>query len=177
MDFQTLFRRGMKREIPPLLDGPAGPSFDLGASGKFVAPGATPLGLPDWNFPRDRIPADDGSVAVLHAYHFLEHLPSTTAILLLREAERVLVVGGVLNFSIPYYSSVLAIQDLTHHSFWCEETFNILFNIDPLYGYDPAGSRGMSGGTDAPWRLRVHFLIIAGIVSRNMALVGQIVKL
>jgi hypothetical protein len=160
--FQKLFALGMKRSLPELLTC-EGPSFDCGASGRHVAPGATPLGPPDWRIPRDAIPAADGAVATIHAYHFLEHLTGDEAVFFLREVERVLIPHrGVMNFSIPYYNTVLAAQSLEHKSLWCEETFKKLFEEDTFEYY-------------GKWRLRVHFLIIAGVVSRNLALVGQLV--
>ena len=38
--------------------------------------------------------------------------------------------GGVLNFSVPYYTTTLAIQNLEHKSFWCEDTLKNLFEDD-----------------------------------------------
>jgi hypothetical protein len=164
MNIQQLFKLGMKRDIPDLLEFP-GKSFDIGASGKSVAPGATPLGLPEWSFPRDKIPAESNSVATLHCYHFLEHLTGDDAIAFLREAERVMIPGNsVLNFVVPYFSSPLQAQDITHKSAWMEETFRNLF--DNHY-YDPAGE----------WKLREHTVMIIGIVNRNLAMMGQLVKI
>ena len=166
MNFQHLFALGMKRHLPELLVCDEGRVFDVGSSWRYVVPGAVSLGPPEWLFPRDGIPADDDSVGTIHAYHFLEHLSGEDAIALLREVERVLIPErGVLNFSIPYYSTTLAAHDLNHKSFWCEDTFRNLFE-DEAYQHDAGGA----------WRLRVHFLVIAGIVSRNLALVGQLIK-
>jgi hypothetical protein len=163
MQFQTLFALGMKRTLPDLIAF-EGRAFDIGASGRYIAENAIPLGLPDWSFPRDKIPANDDSVATLHCYHFLEHLSGEDAIAFLREAERVMIPNqSVFNFCIPYYGSLLSVQDLTHKSFWGEENFRTLF--DNHY-YSMAGE----------WRLHVHFIMIAGIVQRNLALIGQIVK-
>jgi SAM-dependent methyltransferase len=164
MDFHRLFALGMKRKLPYLLD-PDGPVFDIGASGKYKVPGSDAIGPPEWVHPRDRFPAKDNSVAQIHAYHFLEHLSGEDVVSLLREVERVLMPGGVLNFSVPYYSSTLAIQNLDHKSQWCEATFSNLFYDDTYLGDE-----------DGPWKLSVHFLLVAGIVQRNMALVGQLVK-
>lgn len=157
------FQLAMDRTVPEPLVPEPGLSFDLGASGTKVAPGATPLGLPDWRWPRDRIPADDNSVTCIHAYHFLEHLSGEDAIAMLREIERVLVPGGVVNFCMPYYNTSLAGHDLTHKSSWNEDTFRNLFKNDY---YDMAGE----------WKLRVHFVVIMGIVERNIALLGQLTK-
>jgi hypothetical protein len=163
MNFQRLFALGMKRHLPELVTC-AGPSYDIGASGKYVAPGAVALGPPKWIFPRDSIPVADDSVATIHCYHFLEHLSGDNAVLLLREIERVLIPEeGVMNFSVPYFSSMLMAQNLEHKSFWCEETFRNLFEDDTYEYY-------------GKWRLRVGFLVIAGIVNRNLALLGQIIK-
>jgi hypothetical protein len=165
ISFQTLFALGMKRQLPELLEHD-GRAFDVGASGKQVAPGATPLGAPAWVFPRDRIPAAADSVATLHAYHFLEHLSGDDAVAFLREVERVLIPErGVMNFSIPYYSATVAAHDLNHKSQWCEDTFKNLFT-DDTYDHDGGGA----------WRLRVHSLLIAGVVQRNLCVIGQIVK-
>lgn len=167
MMIQDLFRLGMKRDLPWLLEYPDGVKVDVGATGEFVVPGAIPLGLPDWSFPRDRLPFEDGSVTTLHAYHFLEHLPGEHALLFLRELERVMVPGrSVFNYSIPYFSSSLAVQDLTHKSFWCEDNFKTTFDN---WTYDVDGK--------GKWKLKVHFQMIAGVVGRNLALIGQLVRL
>jgi SAM-dependent methyltransferase len=163
-DFQTLFALAMKRHLPPLAHR-EGRALDLGATGRFVAPGAEPLGRPAWVWPRDAIPAADESVAVVHAYHFLEHLAGREAVTLVREVERVLVPGGVFNYSVPYYNTTLQAQDLEHRSMWCEDTFRNLFED---FTYEHASGRA--------WRLGVHFQVIVGLVQRNLALVGQLVK-
>lgn len=163
LTIQDLFRNGMSREIPELAHPPVGYGYDLGASGEKKIAGCTALGLPDWSFPEQPIPAPPDSVADIHAYHFLEHLTGDDAIKLLREVERVLVPGGVMNICVPYYSSSMQAQDLTHKSVWCETTFQTLF--DNKY-YDPAGQ----------WKLRVHTQFIMGIVERNLALFVQLVK-
>ena len=164
MDFQYLFLLGMKRQLSQLIERP-GRAIDLGASGKYVAPGAEPLGPPKWVWPRDPIPAANESVATIHAYHLLEHLSGADAAALIREIERVLMPGGVFNYSVPYYSTTLAIQNLEHKSPWCEDTFKNLFEDDT---YDHEQGRD--------WRLSVHFQVIVGLAQRNLALVGQIVK-
>jgi hypothetical protein len=167
MNFQHLFALGMKRKLPELLACGDGMRFDVGSTGKYVVPGAMALGPPKWQWPRDKIPSAEGGVGELHAYHFLEHLSGEDAVAFLREVERVLIPErGVFSFSVPYYSSVLMAQNLEHKSHWCEETFSNVFA-------DEAYPHLFSGG---PWKLRVHFLLIAGVVSRNLALVGQIVK-
>jgi hypothetical protein len=166
MDFQGLFKIGLDRPLPGLFEPHPGPAFDLGASGKKVARGAIGLGLPNWSFPRDPIPCDDGKASIIHAYHFMEHLPGETAIILLKEVQRALMVGGLFQFCIPYAKAEIAFKDLTHKSFWTESSFRMLMN-NPYY--DPTAA-------DFKWRLRVHFQVIAGIVERNLCLMGQLVK-
>jgi hypothetical protein len=160
--FQDLFLFAMKRSLPRL-QCPVGMTLDLGSSGKYQVPGAVSLGLPAWRFPQDNIPAQDETVSLIHCYHFLEHLSGDDAIELLREVERVLIPGGVMNYCMPYYNSNLMAQDLTHKSFWNEDSFRNLFENDY---YNPAGT----------WNMQVHFQVIAGIAERNLALIGQLVK-
>lgn len=164
MKFQTLFALGMKRHLPEIESRTHGLKLDIGSSGRFHVPGAMTLGLPDWEWPRDRLPCDDGSVCEIHCYHFLEHLTGADVISFLQEAQRVLTYGGVLSYVVPYYSSSLQAQDLTHKSAWTEETFKTLF---ANYSYKPS---------DVPWNLHVGFQLIAGINERNMALIGQLTK-
>jgi hypothetical protein len=68
MTIQDLFRVGMDREIPAVVDYDAldGIKLNLGAGNKLI-PGAIPLDLPDWNADTDPIPYPDGAVAVIHA--------------------------------------------------------------------------------------------------------------
>lgn len=163
MDFEKLFALGLDRTLPKLLDPPKGQSLGLGESGiKRTSDFA--LGLPDWSFPRDRIPFDDNSMAIIHAYHFMEHLSGEHAIMLLEEVQRVLMPNGIFQFCIPWAKAEIAFQDLTHKSFWTESSFRML--MGNTY-YDPSGIK---------WQLRQHYLVVAGIVERNMCLLGQLVK-
>jgi hypothetical protein len=164
--FQELFKLGLDRDLPSLLPFPDGPQFDLGASGTKVAFGAKPLGLPEWRFPDSGIPAEDESVAAIHAYHFMEHLTGEHAILLLKEVQRVLMKGGIFQFCIPWAKSEIAFQDLTHKSFYTESSFRML--MQNSY-YDPSASQHQ-------WRLKQGFLVLAGIVERNVCILGQLVK-
>jgi hypothetical protein len=138
--------RHLPKPLDPLLSCDDGLKLDCGASGKYKVPGAMALGPPEWAFPRDPIPARDDSVGELHAHHFLEHLDPEMAIRFLREVERVLIPErGVFSFTVPYFGTVLAAQDLSHKSPWTEETFRNLFSNDT---YEHHGS----------WRLNVRFL-------------------
>lgn len=163
---QDLFRLGMKRNLPPLLSFPGGRAINVGSSPSdtWDIPSAVALGLPNWVWPRDPIPFSKESVSTIHCYHFLEHLTGVDAIRFLREAERVMIPGAsVLNFCMPYYNSSLQAECLDHKSMWNESTFGNLFNNS---GYDVAGE----------WKLKVHFQMIAGIVERNLCIIGQLTR-
>ena len=163
MEFQELFYHGLDRRLPPLLVPKEGLSVGLGESGSKRA-GHLSLGLPDWRWPRDCIPAENGAVAIVHAYHFMEHLTGEEAIMMLYEVQRVLMQGGIFQFCIPWAKAEIADQDLTHKSKWTESSFRMLMN-NPYYS-----------PSEGEWKLRQHFLVIAGIVERNICLLGQLVK-
>lgn len=164
MDFETLFKMGMDRDLPELLDPPEGLSIGLGESGAKNHGRDMSLGLPDWSWPEEPIPAKDGSAGIIHAYHFFEHLTGEQAIDMLFECQRVLKPGGVLQFCMPWAKTECALHDLTHKSWWCETSFKNLFNNY----YDPTPGRVL--------KFRQHYLVLAGIVERNIAVMGQLVR-
>jgi len=166
MEFQELFKLGMKRNIPAIIKYTDGKVINLGSSPGDVwrIPGADALGKPDWRFPAKPLPYDDASITTIHCYHFLEHLWGPDAISMLRECERVMVPNrSVLNFCMPYYNSNLQAECLDHKSIWNENTFRNLFENS---GFDIAGD----------WKLKTHFILIAGVVERNLCVIGQIVR-
>lgn len=173
MEFQDIFMLGMKRSLNILLEY-EGLSINVGSStdDSWSIAGTISLGLPSrgflpksgWVFPRDKLPFNDASVSTIHCYHFLEHLSGTDAIAFLREAERVMIPGkSVMNFCMPYYNSNLAAECLDHKSQWNENSFRNLFENS---GYDIAGE----------WKLRAHFVMIAGVVERNLCVIGQLAR-
>lgn len=164
MDFETLFKMGMDRDLPQLLDPPEGLSIGLGESGKKLHGRDMSLGLPDWSWPEEPIPAKDGSAGIIHAYHFFEHLTGEQSIDMLFECQRVLKPGGILQFCMPWAKAEIACQDLTHKSFWTESSFKNLFN----HYYDPTPGRAL--------KFRQHYLVLSGIVERNIAVMGQLVR-
>ena len=89
------------------------------------------------------IPYPDGSVAVIHAYHFLEHLEKPVA--MLAECQRVLRPGGVMNIVVPYYTSQMMAHDLTHRHAFCEDTWKITFQQSVLQTSRFAGGMEMGG--------------------------------
>lgn len=160
MDIQTLFTLGMKRDLPPLYTA-EGTALNLGA-GLSEIPGAVNIDWPEWDANRQPIPAADGEIATIHAYHFLEHVEDP--IRMLREIQRVLRVGGVANLCVPHYLGSMAYHDLTHKTIFAADSYsNLLCPI--LYTKDRDG-----------WRLRIHFNVIIGIVERNLCVLTQLVK-
>lgn len=164
--FERLFKLGMKRDLPQLKSCPYGKlEIAVGESGAYQSCERT-HGYPEWWWPRDKLPYKNGEVGLIHCYHFLEHLKGEDAISFLQEAQRVLCYGGILQFCIPKAGSEISFQDLTHKSFWTGDSFKILFN-NPYY--DPNEGQ-------IKWEFDVHYLVMAGIVERNIVLLGQLVK-
>ena len=158
---QSVFKLGMKRDLPEILDVNGGLVLNLGPGESHIE-GTVGLEYPDWDANKMPIPYDDESVDAIHAYHFLEHVDNP--ILMLHEIQRVLKPGGVLQFCVPYYNAQCQAQDLTHKSVWCETTFQNLFSNE-YYSKDREG-----------WKLKVGFILICGIVERNICLIGQLIK-
>ena len=155
----------MKRELPKLLSFPHGSDCTILNLGAGNAPirFAVGLDLPDWDADCMRIPYEDESVDGIHAYHFLEHVKNPISMLL--EIQRVLKPGSHINIVVPYYTSSMAVHDLTHEHFFCEDTWKTLF--DNPYTSPQVKER---------WRLKVHANFIMGIVQRNLALFTQLIK-
>ena len=163
MNIQELFFLSMKRVVPDLLDMPkykGAVVLNIG-TGNWNIPDTTPLDLPDWDADDENIPYGDGEVAGIHAYHFLEHCYNPIDILY--EFQRVLEPDGLVNIVVPYYTSQMQAQDLTHQQAFCEETWKNLFS-NSYYK------------TPYKWEFRVHACFIMGIVERNIALFTQLVR-
>lgn len=161
--FENFFLVGMKKNVGYLHEPPdkdCGPVLNLGCGISHI-PGAHNLDRPDWEAPT--LHYESGTVAAVHCHHFLEHLDPDVAIAQLREIERVLIPTGNLYVTVPHSSGMLAFADLTHKSFWNEETFDHLFNN---VMYDPAGK----------WDLIVVWQVIAGVSCKNLAVLAQIEK-
>lgn len=74
-------------------------------------------------------PWEDNSVDEVFASHFLEHIPKGDSFQapiyqFMDEIYRILKPGGIARFISPYYTSVRAVQDPTHHQFISEPMFN-----------------------------------------------------
>lgn len=192
MKVQDLFRLGMKREMGELLDAPAdGITLNVGCGESKIA-GAVNVDFPEWDaelyeiqLPRisimpehpvianDRHPANlpfaqqlvrcpDNFLSVIHAYHFLEHLHDPRR--MLREMQRCLKRGGLINIVVPHYSGSMSHQDLDHKHSFALDTWANTFNRE-FY------SKGHDG-----WELKIQFNAMIAITERNAAIVTQLVK-
>jgi SAM-dependent methyltransferase len=165
LPIESWFRIGMVREVPAPLPMPVGVHLNLGAGNKKIGD-AIPYDLEHgWNANTERIPHEPESVAGIWANHFLEHVAYPVTVL--RECERVLEIGGVLNVVVPHAMSQLYAADLTHpynHHF-TEETWRHLI-----------GNRYFTAPTGTHWDLYVHTCFIMGISWANLALFTQLVK-
>lgn len=186
MNIQQLFALGMKREVPELLDFPSGHVLNLGC-GKHVLSNAINLDYPDWDAETYHIEipsaikaqmtgielphpemgsimttCPSGSIAGIHAYHFLEHVRDPRR--MLREMQRVLMPGGVINICVPHYWGSMAHHDLDHKNTYAIDTWANTFSA-PWYTKDREG-----------WKLRIHFNMLMAITERNAAILTQLVK-
>lgn len=123
-----LFNLGMMRSHADIIHSVEGVVLNLGA-GKKVIPGAVPFDYPEWDANCDRLPYEDGTVDMIHAYHFLEHVKNIGFIMM--EMQRVLKPGGHINIVVPYYTSHMQASDIFHEHVFTERTFEKMFN----YGY------------------------------------------
>ena len=130
--------------------------------GKKEIYGTIPLGKPEWNADFDRIPFGDGFVDGIHTYYFLEYVKDPIAIL--REFQRVLRIGGLVNIAVPYYSSQFAYHDISYVNRFCETTWKHIFE-NPYYDR-----------CEGEWLFEVNFNVIIGVIERNLILLTQLEK-
>ncbi len=140
-----LFNLGMMRNFPDVIPDVKGIVLNLGAGEKQID-GAIPLDWPGWDAETDPIPAEDGYVHMIHAYHFLEHLTQQGVIHTLKECHRVLVPKGHINIVVPYAGFRLAQHDLDHKTQYVAQTWKELFDHDfytknKISGFDIAFNR------------------------------------
>lgn len=161
---EDLFVNGMKRRIAVHLPAaPSGEVLNLG-SGNNPISGATNLDRPFWEAPR-LADVGQGSIASVHAYHFLEHLDSRTVSAQLWEIDRVLKPGGLFYYCVPYAMSPIAFMDVDHKTFWTEETMRTL--TDP---------RGYASAYAPNPKLEIIWQVIMGLTSQNLAVLGVLQK-
>lgn len=82
-----------------------------------------------------KLPFDDEQITSLYASHFLEHLSFEEVIHLMNEAYRVLMIGGIFEIIVPHGMSYAGMADLSHKTFWTEDSFGY-FTPDNTAYYD-----------------------------------------
>lgn len=83
---------------------------------------------------KDKLPYEDKSVSAVYASHFLEHLTFEENLRLFNEVYRVLKPEGIFEIIVPHGSSYAGMVDLSHKTFWTEDTFGY-FTPDNKYYY------------------------------------------
>jgi len=81
----------------------------------------------------DRIPCNDETFDEIRCHHILEHIETKNKVKVLGELWRVLKKDGILDIEVPNFPSVQSVQDPTHVSFWCSESFRYFIQGDSLY--------------------------------------------
>jgi len=165
---QDWFMLAWARSVPALVGIPnnALPTLNLGAGNRFIGD-SVPLDLEHgWNGETDKLPYDNGKVAGIWAHGFFEHISPENVPRVLYECQRVLCWGGVLNIVVPHSLSDMYPEDITHKSFWHEETITNIFR-NPYYT-DP--------NIKFEWLMQQHACFIMGVVWRNLGLFIQLVK-
>ena len=135
--------------------------LNLGPGSKHIN-GAIELEYPSWDADQDPIPYHDGHIDAIYMIHFLEHVKEPIG--MLRECQRVLRPGGLLNVGLPFYSAQIAAQDLDHKSQWCETTWKTLFEND-YYNKNHEG-----------WEFEIGANVIIGLQERNLLLITQLIR-
>lgn len=158
---KSIFKLGMDRDMHEALPMPEGVVLNIGAGKKLIA-NTIVLDWPEWDADKQPIPYEDESVDGIHCYHFLEHVEKPIDVL--KEFQRVLKPGGLLQIVVPFYNAACFYQDLDHKHPFSEETWRNTFHT-PYYDKKGKG-----------WLLEVHLNIIIGIVERNICLMTQMVK-
>ena len=102
--------------------------LDLGSGGRRFSDYETldkePKTFPDHlcNI-EDGLPFDDNSFDEVRASHILEHIHTEKKTFVMYEIWRVLKKGGICDIELPAFPSVQSVQDPTHVSFWCRNSF------------------------------------------------------
>ena len=161
MTIQEFVFYGLKRDIPTLLPN-NGQSLEIGP-GEYPVHADVTLDWPDWDADHHKIPFNDETFDVIHAYNILEHLSDPISVL--RECERVLKPGGHINITVPHACVEIAHCDLDHKHTFTEESWKNLF-----------ANHGYEKNRLNPWRLKVHANFICGVTFRNLLVFTQLIK-
>lgn len=73
-----------------------------------------------------------GKVDEIRAFHILEHFKPENKVKVMALFWDLLKDGGVLDIEVPLFPHPASIQDPTHLSFWCQESFRYFIKNDVL---------------------------------------------
>lgn len=161
-DIGQFFENGMKRKIFLNNDDKRGLILNLG-SGNSPINDAINLDLPEWDARKDKIPFDNESASIIHAYHFFEHIPNVIDVLY--ECQRVLVTFGILYITVPWWNCKMAHQDINHLNSFSLDTWKMIFE-----------NKFYSTSEDKIWKFKINFNAIIGIKESNLAILTQLTK-
>jgi predicted SAM-dependent methyltransferase len=89
----------------------------------------------------NKLPFSDRQLEYAYASHFLEHLTFEENLFLFNEVYRCMQEGGVFEIIVPHGFSYAGMTDLSHKTFWVEDTFGY-FSPDNKYYYEWAYEYG-----------------------------------
>jgi len=73
-----------------------------------------------------------GEVDEIRAHHILEHFKPENKVRVMALFYELLKPGGILDIEVPLFPHPASVQDPTHISFWCAESFKYFIKGDPF---------------------------------------------
>lgn len=80
-----------------------------------------------------KLPFEDGQVEHVYSSHFLEHLDFHENIFLFNEIWRILKPEKIFEIIVPHGMSYAGMVDLSHKTFWTEDTFGYFTPENKFY--------------------------------------------
>ena len=81
---------------------------------------------------KDPMGWENKGVDEIRAHHILEHLKPENKVKMMALFNYLLEVGGILDIEVPLFPHPASVQDPTHISFWCAESFKYFIKGDPF---------------------------------------------
>lgn len=115
-------------------DGPIRLDLGCGASKRegFIGIDLSPEADIQWDL-RQGLPCKDNTVSVIRSDHFFEHLELKDLIKILKECRRVLISGGLLDFSVPHIDPYIQAYLNRDFDFLKEKIYDIPEGEKDLY--------------------------------------------
>jgi SAM-dependent methyltransferase len=164
-DIYEYFTIAMARNFPRFQSTPPDNTavfVQLGHGRKYIE-GWTHIDYPEWNAETDPIPLADESVNVIATFHMLDHISDPRKVL--RDAQRVLVDGGLFISIVPHYLGSTAYNCFDHKSRFSVDVWkNAMGNK-----YDPSQD---NNGLE----FNIGFNMIMGLSESDLVLVTQLIR-